>query len=129
MYTPLFSYPRSCLLCFSVLAQLELDFNSVERVGEYLQAPQEAPEIIDEKRPPAFWPSADGSLVVEDLVVRYAPDLPAVLNSASFTVRPGEKIGVVSINFLQRSDGEIDQLRRSAERALGRQLWLRVFCG
>ncbi|KAL5518793.1 hypothetical protein ACEPAH_476 [Sanghuangporus vaninii] len=78
-----------------VLAQLELDFNSVERVGEYLQVPQEAPEIIDEKRPPAYWPSADGSLVVEDLIIHYAPDLPAVLNSLSFTVNPGEKIGVV----------------------------------
>ncbi|EJD03804.1 P-loop containing nucleoside triphosphate hydrolase protein [Fomitiporia mediterranea MF3/22] len=78
-----------------VLAQLELDFNSVERVGEYTEAPQEAPAIVHEKRPPAYWPSSNGSLVVEDLVVRYAPDLPAVLNNLNFMVHPGEKIGVV----------------------------------
>ncbi|EJD03803.1 P-loop containing nucleoside triphosphate hydrolase protein [Fomitiporia mediterranea MF3/22] len=78
-----------------VLAQLELDFNSVERIGEYLEAPQEAPAIVHEKRPPAYWPSSSGKLVVEDLVVRYAPDLPTVLNNLSFTVNPGEKIGVV----------------------------------
>ncbi|TDL28100.1 P-loop containing nucleoside triphosphate hydrolase protein [Rickenella mellea] len=78
-----------------VLAQLELDFNSIERVVEYLDVTQEAPPIIDEKRPPAYWPSSDGHLIVEDLVVRYAPDLPAALDHLSFTVKPCEKIGVV----------------------------------
>jgi len=33
--------------------------------------------------------------VIEDLVVRYAPELPAVLHNLSFSVRPSEKIGVV----------------------------------
>jgi len=67
----------------------------VERVGEYLVVAQEAPAIIDEKRPPAYWPSSNGPLVVENLVVRYAPELPPVLNGVSFTAYPGEKIGVV----------------------------------
>ena len=83
-----------------MLAQLELDFNSVERIGEYSGAPQEAATIIEDKRPPAYWPSNSGCLEVRDLVVRYAPDLPAVLNGISFTVRPGEKIGVVSNPFI-----------------------------
>ncbi|KAK0208709.1 P-loop containing nucleoside triphosphate hydrolase protein [Desarmillaria ectypa] len=78
-----------------VAAQLELDFNSVERVVEYLDLPQEAPAIIEKSRPPAYWPSNSGALVVEDLVVKYAPDLPAVLKSLSFVVNPSEKIGVV----------------------------------
>ncbi|KAI0775079.1 P-loop containing nucleoside triphosphate hydrolase protein [Trametes elegans] len=78
-----------------VLAQVELDFNSVERIVEYLNVPQEAPAVVHEKRPPAAWPSSNGELVVEDLVVKYAPHLPAVLKSLSFHVRPTEKVAVV----------------------------------
>ncbi|KIY73590.1 P-loop containing nucleoside triphosphate hydrolase protein [Cylindrobasidium torrendii FP15055 ss-10] len=78
-----------------VAAQLELDFNSVERVVEYLDLPQEAPAIIEKARPPAYWPSDSGYLTVEKLEVRYAPELPAVLKDMSFTVKPSEKIGVV----------------------------------
>lgn len=79
-----------------VAAQLELDFNSVERVVEYLDVPQEAPAVVPDRRPPAYWPSNSGSLVVEDLEVKYAPHLPSVLKNISFSVNPGEKIGVVS---------------------------------
>lgn len=79
-----------------VLAQMELDFNSVERIGEYLNVPEEAPAVISDNRPPAYWPSNSGEVVVEDLVVRYAPGLPDVLRNLSFTVKPSEKIGVVS---------------------------------
>jgi ABC-type multidrug transport system fused ATPase/permease subunit len=78
-----------------VAAQLELDFNSVERVVEYLDVPQEAPAVIKNSRPPAYWPSDTGELVVQDLVVQYAPQLPAVLRNLTFTVKPSEKIGVV----------------------------------
>ncbi|KAI0789892.1 P-loop containing nucleoside triphosphate hydrolase protein [Abortiporus biennis] len=78
-----------------VLAQLELDANSVERIVEYLDVAQEAPAVIPSRRPPAYWPSSSGSLSVEDLLVKYAPDLPPVLHSISFTVNPSEKIGVV----------------------------------
>ena len=79
-----------------VLAQVELDFNSVERIVEYLEVPQEAPAVIEEKRPPAVWPTSDGTLDVENLVVKYAPHLPEVLKSLSFHVNSAEKIGIVS---------------------------------
>ncbi|KAJ7675323.1 P-loop containing nucleoside triphosphate hydrolase protein [Mycena rosella] len=78
-----------------VAAQLELDFNSVERVVEYLDVAQEAPAIIEKSRPPAYWPSDTGNLVVENLAVRYGPDLPSVLRNLSFAIKPSEKIGVV----------------------------------
>ena len=78
-----------------VAAQLELDFNSMERVVEYLDVPQEAPAVIEKSRPPAYWPSNSGELVVENLVVKYAPKLPAVLHNISFTITSSEKIGVV----------------------------------
>ena len=84
---------------YRVAAQLELDFNSVERVVEYLDVPQEAPAIIENSRPPAYWPSSSGGLVVDNLTVTYAKTLPSVLKNLSFTVRPSEKIGIVRVLF------------------------------
>ncbi|KAF8609489.1 P-loop containing nucleoside triphosphate hydrolase protein [Ceratobasidium sp. AG-I] len=78
-----------------VFAQLELDFNSVERIGEYLDLPQEAPAVIANARPPAHWPSRTGGISVEHLVMRYAEGLPDVLRDLSFEVKPREKVGVV----------------------------------
>ncbi|KAF7792210.1 hypothetical protein EIP86_003243 [Pleurotus ostreatoroseus] len=54
---------------------LELDLNSVERVVEYLDLPQEPPAIIESSRPPAYWPSSSGPnkdalIYVENLVVK-----------------------------------------------------------
>ena len=74
---------------------MELDFNSVERVVEYLAVPEEAPAVIEKNRPPAYWPSDTGEVVVQNLVVQYAPHLPAVLLNLTFVVKPSEKIGVV----------------------------------
>ncbi|KAH8109668.1 hypothetical protein DFH11DRAFT_1843160 [Phellopilus nigrolimitatus] len=80
--------------------QLELDLNSVERVVEYLDLPQEPPTVIENSRPPAHWPSstgpnADTLLQVKDLEVRYAPDLPAVLHGVSFSLKARERIGLL----------------------------------
>ena len=80
--------------------QLELDLNSVERVVEYLELPQEPPAVIENSRPPAHWPSSsgpnEGTLVeVKDLEVRYAPELPAVLHDVSFTLKARERIGLL----------------------------------
>jgi ABC-type multidrug transport system fused ATPase/permease subunit len=77
-----------------VAAQLELDFNSVERVVEYLNIPQEAPAKIESNPVPAHWPSKDGNIKFENLEIRYSLDLPPVLKKLSFTVQPHEKIGV-----------------------------------
>jgi ABC-type multidrug transport system fused ATPase/permease subunit len=87
-----------------VSAQLELNLNSVERVVEYLDLPQEAPAIIEKSRPPAYWPSDTGELVVENLVVHYAPQLPVALQNVTFTVKPSEKIGVVSLQVFFKPD-------------------------
>ena len=92
-------FPFMLLTACRVLAQVELDFNSVERIVEYLDVPQEAPAVIEDKRPPAAWPSSNGMLEVQDLVVRYAPHLPAVLKNISFYAKPAEKIGIVSISW------------------------------
>ncbi|KAL1411123.1 hypothetical protein Q8F55_002073 [Vanrija albida] len=73
--------------------QLEQSMVALERIKEYSEVPQEAPEHV-EPRPPASWP-AEGGISVDKLVIRYAPDLPDVLHSISFDVKPREKVGIV----------------------------------
>lgn len=69
----------------------EINFNSLERIHEYLNIEQE-PQ--NGNKPPAAWPSKQGSIEVEGLTARYAPHLPPVLKSVSFKVKAGEKIGI-----------------------------------
>jgi len=80
-------------------ALLQMDMNAMERVWEYLQeVPQEPPGVIEGHRPPAYWPSktsSDAMIVVEDLEIRYAEDLPTVLHGLSFNIRPQERVGLV----------------------------------
>jgi len=69
--------------------------NSVERIHDYMDVPSEPSAIIEDSRPPAYWPSSNGGVHVENLVVKYAPDLEPVLHGISFDIRPTEKIGLV----------------------------------
>ncbi|KAJ7811463.1 hypothetical protein B0H14DRAFT_3880074 [Mycena olivaceomarginata] len=77
---------------------LEVDLNSVERVVEYLKLPQEPPAVIESNRPPAYWPSSarnENLLSVENLVVKYSPELPPVLQGISFTLKAGGQVGLI----------------------------------
>jgi ABC-type multidrug transport system fused ATPase/permease subunit len=73
---------------------VEMDLNSVERVQEYLELEQEPPTIITNSRPSAAWPT-EGCVSVNNLHIRYAPDLETVLRGVTFETKPKEKIGVV----------------------------------
>ena len=67
--------------------------NAVERLKHYSETvEQEAPALIEDKRPAADWPS-QGAIRVQDLVVAYAKGTP-VLKSLSLDIKPGERIGV-----------------------------------
>eukprot|EP00246_Nothoceros_aenigmaticus_P008219 TRINITY_DN22766_c0_g1_i1.p1 TRINITY_DN22766_c0_g1~~TRINITY_DN22766_c0_g1_i1.p1 ORF type:complete len:453 (-),score=83.72 TRINITY_DN22766_c0_g1_i1:323-1561(-) len=72
----------------------EISFNAVERVGTYTDIPPEGPLVIEDERPPPGWPDA-GAIGFKEAVMRYRPELPAVLNGLTFTVRPHEKVGIV----------------------------------
>lgn len=75
----------------SSMTSLELSFNAAERVIEYSEIETE-PE--DGKEAPAAWP-AEGKIEVDNLSVAYKDGLPPVLKNLNFTVRPGERIGIV----------------------------------
>ncbi|TFK38174.1 multidrug resistance-associated ABC transporter [Crucibulum laeve] len=72
---------------------LEQSMVALERVKEYSELAREPAEFI-EPRPPASWPS-EGAIKCEDLVIRYAPELPNVLHNLNFEIRPGEKVGIL----------------------------------
>ncbi|GAA5864726.1 hypothetical protein JCM8547_008286 [Rhodosporidiobolus lusitaniae] len=74
--------------------RLVLSMNSLERITEYLEVPQEP----EGKVPPAAWPSArKGQELIQfqDVVMRYSLELPPVLHSVSFTIKAGERVGIV----------------------------------
>lgn len=90
----------------NMASQLETQMNAVERIVQYLDLPLEkSHETTDEEtRKQIFsndvdsdqkqqWP-AEGKLEIIDLSMRYRENLPLVLNKISFTVLPGEKIGI-----------------------------------
>ena len=78
------------------MTDTENQMNGVERMLEYRdKIEQEGRDSQpDHKPPPKDWPS-EGAIAVHDLSMRYRPALPLVLKGVSFSVRPGEKVGVV----------------------------------
>ncbi|KAI9303307.1 hypothetical protein BJ944DRAFT_241568 [Cunninghamella echinulata] len=75
-------------------AMNEMNMNAVERVSEYLNIEEEAPAHIDETMPRPSWPER-GSIQVNNLEVKYAPENPSVLHDLTFEVNPREKIAIV----------------------------------
>ncbi|KAI9247698.1 hypothetical protein BDA99DRAFT_565069 [Phascolomyces articulosus] len=72
----------------------EMNMNAIERLHEYLDVDQEPPAHIPATCPPVSWPET-GKIKVQDLVMKYSPESPAVLRDISFETRPREKIGIV----------------------------------
>lgn len=69
-------------------SKTETDFNSVERVKQYIVEPEEPPgELPGDPREDEAWPRT-GSVIVSKAVMRYRENLPVVLDSVSFEVRP-----------------------------------------
>ncbi|CEQ40039.1 SPOSA6832_01630 [Sporobolomyces salmonicolor] len=77
------------------LCSLTASLSAVERVTDLLSTPQEPPQIIEGKRPPANWPSSVGGISVENLTITYAPALPPVIKNLSAEFPPRSKIGLV----------------------------------
>lgn len=72
---------------------------------EYLDLPQEPPSVVESNRVPAYWPSSSGNedlLVLENLTIQYAPELPHVLHDMSFGLKARERVGLLGRTGLHR---------------------------
>ncbi|KAJ2580902.1 Transporter of the ATP-binding cassette (ABC) [Coemansia sp. RSA 1836] len=68
--------------------------NDIDRFRQYSDIEPEAPYIIDDCRVPSEWPHS-GNVEFKNLSVKYRADLDYALKNLNFTIRPGEKIGIV----------------------------------
>lgn len=75
-------------------AEYRARLNSIERVIEYSDLPQEAPHHIKETKPAEDWPQI-GCIEMNKVTFRYRPELPIVLKSVTISIRGGEKVGIV----------------------------------
>ncbi|XP_057661013.1 probable multidrug resistance-associated protein lethal(2)03659 isoform X1 [Diorhabda carinulata] len=73
-------------------SELDNSMMSVERVLEYIEIKQEIHG--KQKEPPKKWPE-HGMLEFQSVYLRYATNLPYVLNNLTFKIKPKEKVGIV----------------------------------
>ncbi|KAF9666511.1 hypothetical protein SADUNF_Sadunf16G0236700 [Salix dunnii] len=76
------------------LCDCENKIISVERIIQYVSIPSEPPLVVEANRPGRSWPS-HGEVVINNLQVRYAPQLPLVLRGLTCTLPGGKKTGIV----------------------------------
>ncbi|KAJ5304146.1 uncharacterized protein N7443_003806 [Penicillium atrosanguineum] len=88
------TFTENVLWLVRLYSEVQQNMNSVERVREYLEVEQEAAPVIEENRPTTDWPS-QGAVDFKGYTTRYRPDLDPVLKEVSFSVKPGEKVGIV----------------------------------
>ncbi|CAG7947934.1 unnamed protein product [Penicillium salamii] len=88
------TFTENVLWLVRLYSEVQQNMNSVERVREYLEVDQEAESVIEGSRPPANWPS-QGAVDFDAYSTRYRPDLDPVLREVSFSVKAGEKVGIV----------------------------------
>ncbi|ODO10352.1 hypothetical protein I350_00947 [Cryptococcus amylolentus CBS 6273] len=91
-----FSYALAAAAMFSNLvslyAQVELEMNNAERIIHYTSLPHEPLAISPSDS--RDWPSR-GAVDFHKLSLRYSPNGPWILKQLSFSVRAGEKVGVI----------------------------------
>lgn len=76
------------------MTQLENDFNSAERLFEYVtDLPEEAAFEKEDTKPQSEWPEY-GAVNFENVSLSYREGLPLVLKDVSFDVKGGYKIGI-----------------------------------
>ncbi|ORZ36243.1 P-loop containing nucleoside triphosphate hydrolase protein, partial [Catenaria anguillulae PL171] len=74
--------------------QMETSMVAVERIQQYSQVDQEAPEHNDSFQPPTDWPQA-GVIEFDNYSTTYRPELDPVLKNLSITIAQGQKVGIV----------------------------------
>ncbi|KAH7103342.1 ATP-dependent bile acid permease [Auriculariales sp. MPI-PUGE-AT-0066] len=77
----------------TMLAQVEQNMNTVERIIVYCNLESEPPLRLDSD-PKQGWPP-QGKIEFKDVEWRYRDNLPMALKKVTFTINPGERVGIV----------------------------------
>jgi len=75
-----------------MICDRETNIVSVERITEYIHEVSEPPRRTNQD-PSASWPS-EGKIDFTNVVLRYRPDLPKVLDGITLSIKPQEKLGI-----------------------------------
>nr|CAD7428321.1 unnamed protein product [Timema monikensis] len=75
-------------------SDVETNIVAVERIKEYVELQQEAPWEQPSHPVPSDWPTM-GEVTFQDYQLRYREGLDLVLKGVSFSIRGGEKVGIV----------------------------------
>ncbi|KZS96543.1 hypothetical protein SISNIDRAFT_451288 [Sistotremastrum niveocremeum HHB9708] len=105
----LYYFSKQILAWVRMSNDLEVNANSLERVQSFLTIEHEAPPSRD-ATPPAYWP-ASGDLNVNGLSARYSADGPDVLKDISFSIKSGERVGIVGRTGAGKSSLALSLLR------------------
>ncbi|KAI8978493.1 P-loop containing nucleoside triphosphate hydrolase protein [Pilobolus umbonatus] len=74
---------------------VDMHFEAIERINEYMEMPQEPPSIVEGSRPPAAWPT-HANIQVRDLTISFSnSENDAILKHISFNVQSGQKIALI----------------------------------
>ncbi|KAJ3028319.1 UNVERIFIED_CONTAM: hypothetical protein HDU68_001934 [Siphonaria sp. JEL0065] len=73
--------------------QCEIAMNSAERIEHYAYR-LDVEKDEGKTQPPPNWPN-QGTIQFKEVTMRYAPQLPVVLDQVSFDIREREKVGIV----------------------------------
>ncbi|KAL7422108.1 hypothetical protein Q5752_002751 [Cryptotrichosporon argae] len=92
------TYSLSAASVFAQLIQfyamVEQEMNNVERVQFYNDLPVEAAPVLPTDPPVEQWPTK-GAVTFENVQLKYRPELPLVLKGLTFSIKAGEKIGII----------------------------------
>ena len=78
-------------------AQNEQNMNAVERVLVYAELPPEG-ALTTPNDPDPSWPQK-GEIAFDNVQMAYRENLPLVLKDVSFSVKPGEKVRLVTLSL------------------------------
>lgn len=90
----------------------------VERVEHYNALPQEADSHRPSDPDARLWPTR-GEMAFRDAKLRYRPELPTILNGLTFSIKAGEKIGIIGRTGAGKSS-IVQALYRTVELCGGR---------
>lgn len=101
-------------------SEVETNIVAAERLKEYADSPTEAAWTNPDHTPEESWPN-NGSIHFEEYCTRYREGLPLVLKDLTFSVKGGERVGIVGRTGAGKSSLTL-ALFRLIEKASGRIL-------